>query len=134
MQSLGIARFHRRSILATLIIHFVYMTLRSSPPSLTSPRGEPNPLTAADLHLREHIEYLDRIVRADIDSRLAELEKADHSATTALTAEYLTLNRRLRTTFLAFGKAIEALEHFERKRLAPVSPTPTSAEDEPTFS
>ena len=110
------------------------MALRSSPPSLTSPRGEPNPLTAVDLHLREHIEYLDRIVRADVDSRLAKLQQAAHPESPALTAEYLALNRRLRTTFLAFGKAVEALEHFERKKLAPVSPTPASAEDEPSFS
>jgi len=110
------------------------MALRPSPPSLTSPRGEPNPLTADDLHLREHIEYLDRIVRADIDSRLAEFQRTGHAESPALTAEYLSLNRRLRTTFLAFGKAVEALEHFERKRLAPVSPTPASAEDEPRFS
>jgi hypothetical protein len=110
------------------------MKLRHSRPSLTSPRGEPNPLTAVDLHLREHIEFLDRIVRADVDARIAKLRAAGHPKAQALEAEYLRLNRRLRTTFLAFGKSIEDLERFERQQLAPASPTPQSAVESPSFA
>jgi hypothetical protein len=109
------------------------MQLHHSRPSLTSSRGEPNPLTAEDLHLREHIEFLDRIVRADVDARIAKLRDAGHPKAQALEGEYLRLNARLRTAFLAFGKSIEDLERFERHQLAPASPTPQSAVESPSF-
>lgn len=64
---------------------------------------------------------------------LAGLKQADHPEAAALKAECLQLNRRLRATLLAFGAALEALEYFERKRLAPLSPTLPATVDQPTF-